>query len=364
MGPRASTASASRALFGLTAAELDALDCRRRGGRRAVARARRSAACRGCPARHLPGEIALRLLLGHGPTPVVRGGSPLLSWGLVDVVVFSPDEPPLFRADPAVVDWYFGTLSASSIPLRRAPEVPPLDEWRVAEHAQRIHGILAEQKPVRIALVGRRGTGRASLAAAIARALGRQAISVDPESLGQEAGYSTFLRLQRLALLGDLVLVWRGAPASWPAALPVALLQAVTLEPGESLAPVDGIVDIDIPMPLLGEETLGALYRTYLPDVADQLDVVVGQPRVGDLADAAAQRIATAGGPARLPAAAQRRAYGADRPRRAGDVHLGRPGPGRADRADAARVRRRGQAPGRRCSPTRSGGGCSATPPS
>jgi SpoVK/Ycf46/Vps4 family AAA+-type ATPase len=218
----------------------------------------------------------------------------LLSWGLVDVVVFSPDEPPLFRADPAVVDWYFGTLSASSIPLRRAPEVPPLKEWRVAEHAQRIHGILAEQKPVRIALVGRRGTGRASLAAAIARALGRQAISVDPESLGQEAGYSTFLRLQRLALLGDLVLVWRGAPASWPAALPVALFQAVTLEPGETLAPVDGIVDIDIPMPLLGEETLGALYRTYLPDVADQLDVMVGQPRVGDLADAAAQRIATA----------------------------------------------------------------------
>jgi len=90
------------------------------------------------------------------------------------------------------------------------------------------------------------------------------------------------------------VLVWRGAPASWPAALPVAPLQAVTLEPGETLAPVDGIVDIDIQMPLLGEETLGALYRTYLPDVADQLDVVVGQPRVGDLADAAAQRIATA----------------------------------------------------------------------
>lgn len=291
-GPEGQYRERLHVLFGLTAAELDALDC-------AVAVAvepslgREVGRVQGMPARHLPGEIALRLLLGHGPTPVVRGGSPLLSWGLVDVIVFSPDEPPLFRADPAVVDWYFGTLSASSIPLRRAPEVPPLEEWRVAEHAQRIHGILADQKPVRIALVGRCGTGRASLAAAIARALGRQAISVDSESLSQEAGYSTFLRLQRLALLGDLVLIWRGAPASWPAALPVALLQAVTLEPGESLAPVDGIVDIDISMPMLGAETLGALYRNYLPDVADQLDVMVGQPRVGDLADAAAQRIAT-----------------------------------------------------------------------
>ena len=280
-------------LFGLTAAELDAVDC-------AVAVAVEPSLgpeigrVQGMPSRHLPGEVALRLLHGHGPTPVARGGSPLLSWGLVDVVQFAPDEPALFRADPAVVDWYFGTLSASSIPLRRAPEVEPLDEWRVADHARRIHGILAEQKPVRIAVVGRRGTGRASLAAAIARQLGRQAICVDPESLGREAGYSIFLRLQRLALLGDLVLVWRGAPASWPAALPVAMLQAVTLEPGESLTPVDGIVDLDIPMPLLGEETLGSLYRSYLPAVADQIGIVVGQPRVGDLADAAAQRITTA----------------------------------------------------------------------
>ncbi|GAA3689009.1 hypothetical protein GCM10023081_27970 [Arthrobacter ginkgonis] len=279
-------------LFGLTAAELDALDC-------AVAVAVEPSLgpevgrAQGMPSRHLPGEIALRLLLGHGPMPVVRGGSPLLAWGLVDVVQFVADEPPLFRADPAVVDWYFGTLSAASIPLRRAPEVEPLEEWRVADHARRIHGILAARKPVRIALVGRRGTGRASLAGAIARALGRQAICVDPESLAQDAGYSTFLRLQRLALLGDLVLVWRGAPASWPAALPVAGLQAVTLEPGEALAPVDGIVDIDIPMPLLGEDTLGALYRRYLPDVAGQIGVVVGQPRVGDLADAAAQLIST-----------------------------------------------------------------------
>ncbi|WP_067465680.1 ATP-binding protein [Nocardia amamiensis] len=279
-------------LFGLTEGEIDALDL-------AVAvavepaLAAEVAQVQGMPSRYLPGEIALRLLLGHSPSPVVRSGSPLLSWGFVEVVQFAPDEPALFRADPAVVDWYFGTLSASAIPVRRAPDVEPLPEWRVADHARRIEGILAEQKPVRLVLVGRRGTGRASLAAAIAKHLGRQAICVDPESLTHGAGYSTFLRLQRLALLGDLVLVWRGAPASWPAALPVAMLQAVTLEPGESLAPVDGIVDLDIPMPLLGKDTLGALYRSYLPAVADQLDVVVGQPRVGDLADAAAQQITT-----------------------------------------------------------------------
>jgi len=157
--------------------------------------------------------------------------------------------------------------------------------------AQRLASILAEHKPVRVVLVGRRGTGRASFAAALAEQLDRQALCVDAQSLGREVGYTTFLRLQRLALLGDLVLVWRGAPSSWPAALPVSMLQAVTLEPGESLAPVDGIVDIEIPMPLLGQDTLAALHQGYLPKLAGDLGIIVGQPRVGDLADAAAQRI-------------------------------------------------------------------------
>lgn len=279
-------------LFELSQAQLDALDC-------AVAVAVEPSLgpalgrVQGMLERHLPGEIALRLLLNHGPRPVVAAGSALITWGLVEVVQFSPDEPLLFRADPAVVDYYFGVLSASAIPLRWAPTVQPLAEWQVEDHARRIRAILSEQKPVRVAVIGRRGTGRASLAAAIAGALKRRALCVDPESLGHEAGHSTFLRLQRLALLGDLVLVWRGAPTSWPAALPVAMLQAVTLEPGESLAPVDGIVDLEIAMPTLGEETLTALYRKYLPKLAKDIGVVVGQPRVGDLADAAAQKIAS-----------------------------------------------------------------------
>jgi SpoVK/Ycf46/Vps4 family AAA+-type ATPase len=44
-------------------------------------------------------------------------------------------------------------------------------------------------------------------------------------------------------------------------------------------------------MPLLSEESLASLYQEYLPELADDIDVIVGQPRVGDLADAAAQNI-------------------------------------------------------------------------
>lgn len=280
------------ALFALSKAELDALDC-------AVAVAAEPAlgplvgALQGIPDRHLPTEIGLRLLFGHGPAPIVRGGSPLLAWGLVEGILFSPDEPTFFRADPAVVDWYFGMLSASAIPLRRVKAVEPLAEWQIDENAKRIAAIIAEGRPVRIGIVGRRGTGRASLADCLARKLEKQAICVEGDILSEESRHSLFLRLQRLALLGDLALIWRGAPSSWPASLPVSMLQMVTLEPGSGLAPVDGLVDLTIAMPPLGVETRAKLYRSYLPSLASKMDSALGEPRVGDLADAAAQKIAS-----------------------------------------------------------------------
>ena len=291
-GPEGSYRQRLAALFDLSVAECDALDC-------AVAVAAEPAlgpaiaGLQGMSERRLPSEIALRLLFGHGPAPVVRGGSPLLSWGLLETVQFAPDEPVFFRADPAVLDWYFGILSASAIPLRRVPEVEPLPEWQLEQHARRIAAILTEGRPVRVSVVGRRGTGRASLAAGLAGVLGKQSVCVDPGSLSEDARHSTFLRLQRLALLGDLVLIWRGPPSTWPAALPLAMLQIVTLLPGESLTPVDGLVDLGVAMPQLGSDTRSGLYRTYLPALAEQVDGALGQPRIGDLADAASQGITT-----------------------------------------------------------------------
>lgn len=280
------------ALFGFSDAERDALDC-------AVAVAAEPALgvelarVQGMPDRHLPTEIGFRLLFGHGPAPVLRGGSPLTAWGLVETILVAPDEPLFVRADPAVVDWYFGILSASAIPLRRVRKVEPLPEWQVEAHAGRIAAILAEETPVRLGVVGRRGTGRASFADCLARALGKQAVTVEPDILSGDGRHSAFLRLQRLALLGDLVLIWRGAPPSWPAALPVAMLQVVTLEPGETLTSVDGLIDLTVPMPPLGTATRANLYRAYLPAIAKSMDSALGEPRIGDLADAAAQKIAT-----------------------------------------------------------------------
>jgi hypothetical protein len=294
-GPEGAYRQRLQELFVLSPAEMDALDM-------AVAVAAEPslgpplAALQGFPDRRLPSEIALRLLFGHGPAPVVRGASALLAWGLVVPVVFAADEPGFFRADPAVVDWYFGLLSASAIPLRRVREVPPLDEWRVEDHARRIAAILARGHCVRVQIAGKRGSGRASLADGIARALGKQALAVEAETVAEDAGHGIFQRLQRLALLGDLALIWRGTPAHWPAALPSAPLHFVTNgEDDARLAPIDGLIDLRIAMPDLGVASQAALARNYLPELADTLDAGIGQPLVGDLADAAAQNIASLG---------------------------------------------------------------------
>jgi hypothetical protein len=292
-GPEAAPRARLATLFNLTPAECDALDC-------AVAVAVEPnlaaplAALQGMPQRGLPCEIGLRLLFGHGPRPVVRGGSPLTQWGLVEEVQFTADEPTFFRADPAVVDWYFGVLSASAIPLRRVRRVEPLPEWRIAEHARRIAAILADNRAVRVTITGRRGSGRASLADCLARALGRQALCVDPDVLEGSDHATLFQRLQRLALIGNLVLIWRGLPERWPAGLPVAAIQVLTLEPGQSPAPVDELVDLVIAMPHLGAATLDGLYKNYLPELASTSEALPGEPRIGDLADAAAQRIGDA----------------------------------------------------------------------
>lgn len=277
-------------LFGLNQAECDALDC-------AVAAAvepsigQALGELQGSPGLHLPGEVALRLVFGHGPAPVVHTGSPLVSWGLLEIVERVGHGPITWRADQAVVDWYFDRLTASTIPVSRIPKVTPLPEWKIPDQAKRIKAILDEKRPVRIAIIGSQGTGRASLAQALASELGKQAVAVQSSVLSGDGSHFVFQRLQRLALLGDLALIWRGRVPAWPAHLPLAMIQFVTLDHHETLDRRNGLVDLAITMPALGQPTKTALYQKYLPGLADKMADVLGQPRLGDLADASAQKI-------------------------------------------------------------------------
>lgn len=279
-------------LFALSPAEIDLLDC-------AVAVAvepalgPRFAEVQGQPGRFLPTEVALRLLFGHGPEPILRPTGALLAWALVRRIRGRPGEPDMIEADPEIVEWFFGRLTPDlleGVSIAKADAPRPLEEWRVEDHAARIRRVLAARQSVRVTISGLPGSGRSSMAAAIVEALGAKAILV--EATREPADFrAAFQRLQRTALLADLALIWDGEQSAWPADVPLAPLQFMTLEPDVSPRRRPGLADLAIAMPDLSPDSLASLTRHYLPDLARDALSPLGSPRIVDLADASAQQL-------------------------------------------------------------------------
>ncbi len=236
-----------------------------------------------------PSEIGLRLVLAHGPAPIAHRGSPLLQWGLITTKVGAPHA--VLYPDPAIVDWYFGRMTAGPVPLRKPDAVEPLPEWQHEKHAHRLNALLKEKRPTRLSIHGAKGTGRTSLAQSIAKAMGKQALLIDPALVASDHDGTLFLWLQRMALLGDIALIWRGAVPHWPSHLPVSMLHFVTLDVSETCPEHTGLVDLSIEMPELSSESRARLCQQFLPHCADQLTAQMSRPRIGDLAEAAAQGI-------------------------------------------------------------------------
>lgn len=278
-------------LFALSEAELDALDL-------CVAIAVEPAlgaqigALQGRPDRPLAGEVGLRLLFGHGPENVVRAVGAPLRWGLLIRVEFALGEPDAWYADSATVDYYFGRVTSGDLPIGQIRKVEPLAEWQVKDHARTVVRLLEGKRPIRVALRGREGSGRASLARCIADALGRQAVRIDAGLAAGAGGRRNYLLAQRMALLGEIALVWRGLPEEPPGNLPICALQFFALGPDESLAAHDSAVDIQIDMPPLSDKSLAALCKDYLPEIAGEVEGMLIRPLVGDLAAAGARGIA------------------------------------------------------------------------
>lgn len=282
-------------LFALSPEEADALDC-------AVAVAvepalgPRLAALQGLPQAWLPTCVALRLLFGHGTAPMPRAGSPLRSWHLVTLPPGRPGEPPMIEADPGIVEWYAGLPSlagADGLSLRKLPACEPPPEWEVTTLAARVRAAMQPGLPVRVTVRGESGSGRSSLAAAMAQALGLRPLAVQaaPGSLNADA----VLRLQRLALLmGGVAPIWRGDPLAWPQPGLLAPLQFITLDAEDSLPRLDGAVDLPLPVPPLDSATRSRLAQRLLPASLAAALSPLGAPRLSDLRDAAAAGLADA----------------------------------------------------------------------
>ncbi len=241
--------------------------------------------------RALPGEALARRLHGLPARPIWRPTGALAMWALVRAGREAPGAALEFEADPRIIDWLFGAVSLDQAlvlgvePLA-AGDVP--GDWPVATNADRL-ARAAGGGAVRLVVEARAGSGRRQFAAAVAQALGRSALAVDPAALAGSDWAENFMRLQRFALYADVALVWRSGAPDWPGKIALAPLQCVCVDDGAAPPARDGITDIVVRLPEPGIAAKAALWRQLAPQLADADAAIASIPGLafGDLAHAA-----------------------------------------------------------------------------
>jgi ATPase family associated with various cellular activities (AAA) len=250
------------------------------------------AAAQGANGWPLPTETLVKRLEGLPPRPIWRPTGALASWALVRSVASAPGEALRFEADARLVDWMFGAVSLDhalvlAVKPITAESVPR--EWPVKASAARFDRAIKAGGDVRLVVEARAGSGRRRFAAAVAEALGRKALVVDPTPLGTADWAENFMRLQRFALYTGAALIWRpGAPA-WPDKVPLAPVQMICAEAGEAPPQRDGATSLIVTLPDPGPTSKAAAWRRLAPDLASASQLIATIPglSLSDLEEAA-----------------------------------------------------------------------------
>lgn len=217
-----------------------------------------------------PTEPLIARLFGYGRRAILRPESPLAAWRLLSEGESAPAEPPPLLADPALAFWLQGEPycdAALAGHLRMVEAMPPLDSWPVAATAAAIRDHLARGNPVTLVVEAMAGNGRRTFAAAVARALGLDALAV--ESLPPETPWpQTWMLLQRQSLVGLAMPIWRQPTPPWPRIVPLAPVQAVCVEPGETQPEDRRAVTLNVVLPAPTSLERQRLLARLLPESA------------------------------------------------------------------------------------------------
>ncbi len=210
--------------------------------------------CQGKPWRPAPTEALARRVNDLPATPVWRPTSALARWHLLEEIADPQGAQPVLRADPRIVDWYFGTLALSGDLVDRCslpdPDAP-LPGWDFTAEARVIRDVLAQGQVARVTLAGPAGSGRRMAAEALARHLDLPVLLVRGDALPQPCG-DAVIRLNRFALLAGRVPVWLTPPPAWPAFRSPVPVQIALSEGGP--APADDGFHYVIPQPAFGAD--------------------------------------------------------------------------------------------------------------
>jgi len=262
---------------------------------------------------YVTAELVERLF-DHGRRRVFAPESALRRWQLVSAEPVGPGEPAALTLDPLVRDWLCGQhrLDEELVDVARirAP-LPPLEGWPVDELATRLRRALDGDEhtaptSVRLRIAGSAGSGRRTLAACVAAALGLPLLVVDADRISGEDWSRAFLRAQRQAFLDGCALAWIGeslAQRPWPdwiAGFPVQFLIA---EPASAQPPAPPAAAIDVvfemPVPQLAQRQ--ALWRAFVPAARTWSDDATAtlaaryRPTLAEMAELGRTPIATPG---------------------------------------------------------------------
>jgi hypothetical protein len=241
--------------------------------------------------------------LTRRPLPLLSPTGGLSAWNVVRRGESERGAPAPLTLDPYILELACGgnsrdpELAAFITPVA---EVAPLRSWPVQQAAERVSRALARGTPVRVTIRGHHGSGRASLAALIARRVGLTPLAVDTTRIRDDAWPNLHFRARRQARLTGAALLWRGAmvgrlPPPCPAGVP---LELVAGDVDLSLAPERGVIDEALTMPSLALDECATLFRDFIPEAsswgAASLEQLVARHRVqiGDIVGMARRGVA------------------------------------------------------------------------
>jgi ATPase family associated with various cellular activities (AAA)/Winged helix domain, variant len=236
-------------------------------------------------------------LFGYGRSSLWSPGCPLASWGLVTAGEAAQGEPAPLAVDRVVIDWLQGELRMDEAlvgMIRAIPPRAPLENWPVGDAARLAQRGIDHGSLVRLLLVGPPSSGRRTFAADVAAKFGIQALGVDTTGISDSNWPDTFMRAQRLAVLGGAALVWHGGGLHrrWPNSVAPGLIQFVACDLNQVIPPCEYAIDhsIELPAPTLDERR--KLWKANVAESAawpvDEFETLVGRYRLnaGDIVSA------------------------------------------------------------------------------
>jgi hypothetical protein len=218
-------------------------------------------------------EALAARLFGYGHRSLWSPGCPLAVWELVRAGESAPGEPAYLTIDPVVIDWLQGELRSDVDLVGRVhtvPPRPPLDSWPVAETARAIERALQHQPAVRVLVSGPTASGRRTFAAAVTARFGLETLEVDTSAIAEGDWPDVFVRVQRLAVMGSMALVWSGSGVHhrWPNQIAPVPLQFVVCDEHQFMLPCDRLIDFRLNLPSLTLDERRHLWKTAIPEVA------------------------------------------------------------------------------------------------